>query len=517
MVITYTFDANGKPQLAWAHDLNGALCHLNRVTRARKLPNDASITTVAALQEHYVGEMVQAVFNTSNIYDNLDYPGIKMFTLGSKKQVSCYDVEASCHALFATVLDRCLNGYRGPDISNRLLGGGKIETIDRDGTCQVRIDNVIKSLREWKSVCKDVILSSSKITNLANAPATVWKDKMIQKLNNLTKKNTTQKDRAFGVDAVLEAEDAEGWKTQGYLPPLAKLGQQKNAEQNNGLKKTLKLTSGQQKKISGSGKEGKGMEQSSAPTSTKPEPRSQFGSALSQYPAFGSTGVEVLGNMSSSELREFDMWSDPYRTAYPVSGAARIPQDPPAYGFSDISGLPQQGLQSIDPHSRPSVPQLSQRFLPQQTSLQPTQEAHGLATAHHGPQNFGGYSQGIVPVNYSTHVNLHGPYSLNGFNNSSNPYGSFTSLAPIVHSNTLGYTPNSSSMPATYNYGLSHEMSAAAGTATDAPRSASSLKPAPKHWRTPTMDQEFQPVPSRVKRNQSGDDISPGLNHDNEE
>jgi hypothetical protein len=527
----YTFDANGKPQLAWVHDLNGALSHLNRVTRAPKLPNDASITTVSGLQEHYVGEMFQAVFNTSNVHDNPTYPGIEMFTLGHKKQVSCYDVEASCRALFAAVLDRCLNGFRGSDISNRLLGGGKIETVDRDGTCQVRIDNVIKSLREWKSVCKDIILFPSKITNLANAPATVWKDKMTQKLNNLTKKNTTQKDRALGVDAVLEAEDAEEWKTQDYLPPLSKIGQQKS-----GLKQISQQTNSQQQKHGIGGRKSQETNPSSAPTLAEPQPRSQVGSALSQYPAFGSTGVDVLGHMSSSELAEFDMYSDPFRTVYPVSGAASIPQDPPAYGSSDFSGLSQQGQQSLDPRSRPFVPQSSQHFLPQQTSLQPTQEAHGLAKAQHGPQNFGGYGQGIVPVNYSTHVNLHGPYYSNGFNNSSNPhgslhgpygfngfnnssnhYGSFAFPAPTGHCNNFGHTPSSSSMPASYNYGLSHEMPAAASTATDAPRSASSLKPAPKHRRTPTMDQEFQPVPTRVRRNQSQDDISPGLNQVNEE
>lgn len=116
--------------------------------------------------------------------------------------------------------------------------------------------------------------------------------------------------------------------------------------------------------------------------------------------------------------------------------------------------------------------------------------------------------QGLVPVHYSNHFN--GSNTISGFNYSSNPYGNFASAAG-GYDNNYDFTPNSSAMPATFDGSLRSEIPHAPRAENPPSQSARSFNPATKHWRTPTMDQEFQPKPTRAKRGESHNDESPGL------
>ncbi|KAH6614317.1 hypothetical protein C7974DRAFT_428703 [Boeremia exigua] len=203
----YPADAHGLPtHLAFPNDLAAALAHRHRITHPPTLaPHlDPTIPAVAAAQETHVREIVRAIYTTAQIHDNPTSRALR-----SLQTTPPADAEATARILFAAVLRRCTLGHRGP--GNRLLqANARAEAVDRDGTCAVWLANVVGALAAWKSVCKDVLREEGKIEALANAPATVARDKRVQQGNNETKRVNTQRDRAAA------GGQAEG----GYLPPV---------------------------------------------------------------------------------------------------------------------------------------------------------------------------------------------------------------------------------------------------------------------------------------------------------
>lgn len=175
----YDFNSHGGPtQLAWTNDLAGATAYRSRVTRLPKQlrASDATIARVKARQENYIYQMVRAMFKIDTTKDNHTFEGISWFTHGHENVVSACDVEAACRVLFKAIIDRCEIGCCGLEREDRLSKRYPAK-VDLDGTCEARINNVVLALREWKSVCKDVLTSNSKIEQLANAPASLAKDK----------------------------------------------------------------------------------------------------------------------------------------------------------------------------------------------------------------------------------------------------------------------------------------------------------------------------------------------------
>lgn len=479
----YNFDNDGYPaRLAWPNDLAGAIAFRRRVTRLPKQA-DTTIAFVKAQREHYIHTMVQAVYSTDTAKDNPNFGGVAWFTLGGEHAVPPHEVEALCRVLFQAIIDRGEGGYRGLERADRL--SKKLPAkVDFDCNCKTRIENAIVALREWKSICKDIIMSDSRIEDFANAPASAAKDKKTYRENNGTKKETIQKDRAFGVTAVHGAEAAEKLKAQGDLPPTARLGQhtKRRGRKNN-----------------------KGTKQSAMSPQTQPQPQSQLSWSSSQPRDSESVGQTLLANMSESHLRDFDLLSqDLFGNAYPTDDASGLPQGPPAYELPDFGGT-QQGQTFVPQQDRPSVPQPSQRFVPQQKqvlpSASPTYNSYGLGAPQQAPQSFSGYGhgQGLIPVNYSNHINLHGPYS---FSNWNNPYGNFTS--PMgSHGYGSGLNP---STPAAYVNDTENGSRHTASAATVPPQPTRPLNSAAKqfkHARTATMDAQYQPEPTRVKRDQA--------------
>lgn len=107
-----------------------------------------------------------------------------------------HEVEAACRVLFNQVLYQCLHGWRGHEKIDRLRPSSKSRCpnpIDRDGTCQERISNIITNLRDRKSVCKDIVYSEEAIMQLANTPATIHADRARTKTANNVRKKTKEK------------------------------------------------------------------------------------------------------------------------------------------------------------------------------------------------------------------------------------------------------------------------------------------------------------------------------------
>ncbi|KAF3003426.1 hypothetical protein E8E13_001314 [Curvularia kusanoi] len=218
----HDFDANGYPTaLYWANNHEGALDHRYRVTLAstKTRADDETIDIVESHREYYISEMIHAVYNMEDVQDNSTFRGRTMMDRTHPDHHSPYDVEATCRYLFIVIIDRCNEGYRGLASHNRLLAP-KPDPQDVEGDCQQRINNVIRALRDWKSICREVLLEDSKVNQLANAPASLWKDKRLQQGNNKQKKASLQKDREAA-----HAKKGKKRRGNGDLPPITRTTQ----------------------------------------------------------------------------------------------------------------------------------------------------------------------------------------------------------------------------------------------------------------------------------------------------
>ncbi|ORY18368.1 hypothetical protein BCR34DRAFT_582997 [Clohesyomyces aquaticus] len=94
-----------------------------------------------------------------------------MFDLNNPTAVDVKDTEAACRPIFEYLMERCTVGTRGAGnfrISRKSLAA---QLEDDNGTCQVRMENVIQALRKSKCVCRDIIEDDLKIIRLVHMPA----------------------------------------------------------------------------------------------------------------------------------------------------------------------------------------------------------------------------------------------------------------------------------------------------------------------------------------------------------
>ncbi|KAH8728562.1 hypothetical protein GQ44DRAFT_724035 [Phaeosphaeriaceae sp. PMI808] len=208
------FDENGRPTwLLFTNDFAAVDMYRRRFKSSPTLDptTDDTIPVVIANKENHVADMIQAVYDTTNCQDNPNYEGIEYSTRGHPNSYQPKEVEATCWTLFQAVIERCQSGFRGHNDHNRLAPSrrGKlakqVQNEDVLGSCQQRIRNVILALREWKSVCVEVVTSDDKVLNLANSPATHRRDKLTQKIANRRKAETN-------VQRKKDAKDAKAMK-----------------------------------------------------------------------------------------------------------------------------------------------------------------------------------------------------------------------------------------------------------------------------------------------------------------
>ncbi|KAF2626759.1 hypothetical protein BU25DRAFT_459038 [Macroventuria anomochaeta] len=487
----YKFNDQGGPtRLAWANDLTGATAYRSRVTRPPKQlgTSDPTIARVKARQETYIYEMVQAMFKVDTVKDNPTFEGVFWFTRGHKNVVSAYDVEAACRVLFKAVLDRCEIGHRGLDREDRLYKKYP-EKIDLNGSCEARINNVITALCEWKSICKDVLTSDAKIGQLANAPASIAKDKQKHWKNNKTKKESTQNDRVVAVTATQGAA-AAALVVAGNLPPVARVGRQKKTKP-----------------------EKKNREDRDP---SAPPPRTQAGSSSSKPSYTDRANKQCTAHLSEPDpLAGFDLESsDLSGHLQQPAGPGSLPQDPPVYGCTYPVGISQQGQSLVHQQGRLFASQPNQPFVPPQhqaiPSAYPKYNSGGFGATRQVFHSFSGYVQGLVPVNLSNHFN--GPTYAPKFPLSS-PHGNPTTN---MRSYNMYGTITPPKTPAYGGTSTTDTIYAAAAAAVPSQPSRP-LNPAAKHYRTPTMDAQSQPLPTRVKRDEVQEDVTSGLDNVDEE
>jgi hypothetical protein len=174
---SYQFDQDGRPtHLQRANSPHGALIHRHRPKRrSRLLPDkDDTIDQVAAHKEEIVADMIQAIYSLRTAHEKTDAEGRTHFLLGGPDSIPPVEVEATCRYLFDQVLFQCPYGFNGHQIVDEFREGlsSKPKQADSESNCAKRIADVITALRDWKSICKDVVCPDEKVRNLANAPLT---------------------------------------------------------------------------------------------------------------------------------------------------------------------------------------------------------------------------------------------------------------------------------------------------------------------------------------------------------
>lgn len=194
----YKLERDGRPnRLKWTNDPKGAITHRHRPKTAPHLDprTDATIKAVLSHREDHVTDMIQAMYSLDTALDRADFSGRTLFDRHHKDAAKLADVEAACQLLFQQILDQCVYGWFGHELQDRLqdkLSDRPLD-VDKTCTCQQRMDNVILTLRDWKSVCRDVLYSDEKIMLLANAPATTCRDKRTHQRSNNTKREAKKK------------------------------------------------------------------------------------------------------------------------------------------------------------------------------------------------------------------------------------------------------------------------------------------------------------------------------------
>jgi len=133
----YHFEDNGAPELTFSEDQDSAHPYRRRATNPPGLDSAAGDTIKPTYQhlELWLSTMVQAIFNLNDTLDSPTTPSYRMFRQDLKTAMTSYEVEATCHVLFDTVIDRCYFRFRGAAKDNLALKTGEGYMDDRDGKC----------------------------------------------------------------------------------------------------------------------------------------------------------------------------------------------------------------------------------------------------------------------------------------------------------------------------------------------------------------------------------------------
>jgi hypothetical protein len=216
VVDPYHFDSNGFPtRLVFANDPRGAHNYRHRPKGQPRIDphKDPTIAQILAQEEQYIAVLMQAFYDTESAKDDANADAREYCDRSQRHHFELEDVEQTCRAVMHELHARCTVGYRGHPDQDRLgkTRRGKtksnVQAVDVTGNCQVRLNNILKTLREWKSVCMGILYHDFHIMGLVNAPASISHDKGDQKRGNATKARKTTENKRL----------AEQVKAQGVV------------------------------------------------------------------------------------------------------------------------------------------------------------------------------------------------------------------------------------------------------------------------------------------------------------
>ncbi|KAL5380865.1 hypothetical protein PMIN06_010090 [Paraphaeosphaeria minitans] len=216
-----------------------------RVTRKPYVDpdNDNTIQEVLGQREKWTKSLMRAVLNVDDVFDKVESTAFKKIN-----ELSKHKVEAACHILFDTIIDRCLHGYRGDPEKDKARPNKAAylkNPVDTELKCADRIKAAVDTLTKYKSVSVSMV-DEGTFDTIANHPHALRKEKAIGRKSNDTKKAPSDKNKMHGEFVAkqdLELGDLVAKDADGKLVPLDRYA----ARKTKGIKrKGLSSTSGLQ-------------------------------------------------------------------------------------------------------------------------------------------------------------------------------------------------------------------------------------------------------------------------------
>jgi hypothetical protein len=150
----YQFDQDGRPTcLIFRQNPQRTYAwhHRQRTGPPKPVAQDLTIGEVIRDQDEHIADTIQAVFNLTDINDN-EGKVLVCFNRGGDGSVAVPDVQAACRYLLGKVLEYYHFGFCHG-------GTDHAQDVDKALTCEARVAQIIKGLRDWKNICKDIMSS----------------------------------------------------------------------------------------------------------------------------------------------------------------------------------------------------------------------------------------------------------------------------------------------------------------------------------------------------------------------
>jgi hypothetical protein len=153
---------------------------------------DNSIKHVIQNADYYVNELCLAIRNVEDVLDSgnsTDVKRMRAIASGEGNSLTLKDVESTARHIMVHLVRRCVVGYA--DFKQREKAGEDDLILN----CQERINRVIQTLKQAKSVCRDVLEEDARIALLVHQPGAILATKAHYLKTNATRKRALEENK----------------------------------------------------------------------------------------------------------------------------------------------------------------------------------------------------------------------------------------------------------------------------------------------------------------------------------
>ncbi|KAL6710148.1 hypothetical protein ACN47E_009939 [Coniothyrium glycines] len=144
--------------------------------------SDPTIADVEAHRHEHVERIYNAMIRSDIARDNPNSTALKRWVYDA--HYPSLMVESYAHKVFDALLEQVKHGFRGWHQNDYVVDERKGDDEDRDIDCIGRLENIISALEQEKSICENVMASSSQIRMFVNAPKAYSKRKDQNRVGN---------------------------------------------------------------------------------------------------------------------------------------------------------------------------------------------------------------------------------------------------------------------------------------------------------------------------------------------
>lgn len=141
----------------------------------REPHTDPTIAEIENDRQTHVERIYNAMIRRDHFRDNVGVAAWKRWV--AEAHYPSRLVEAYAHKVFDSLLQSVKEGYNGYHNHDFVDQSRRRDEEDREVNCAGRLDNIIRALELEKTICEDVMLSSTKTRTFVNAPRSYMKRK----------------------------------------------------------------------------------------------------------------------------------------------------------------------------------------------------------------------------------------------------------------------------------------------------------------------------------------------------